>query len=250
LACVTAHGKTVLENAAIEPEVDSLAEFLAKCGASIRGIGTRTLEIQGVDRLRAAPFSVIPDRIEAGTFLAAAAITGGDLKVTGCRPDHLEAVLQTLREAGSTIETGRDFVRCKGALPPKGFEVTTSPYPGFPTDMQAQMMAVASIGEGVSRLTDTIYTDRFKHVSELVRLGADVRLDGNTATVTPVPGLSGAKVMASDLRASAALIVAGLVAKGETHVSRVYHIDRGYERIEEKLRAVGAKIQRVREEGP
>jgi UDP-N-acetylglucosamine 1-carboxyvinyltransferase len=200
--------------------------------------------------LRAAPFAVIPDRIEAGTFLAAAAITGGDLRITGCRPDHLEAVLQTLREAGCEIETDLDSVRCRGTLPPKAFDVTTSPYPGFPTDMQAQMMALAAIGDGVSRLTDTIYTDRFTHVAELVRLGADVRLEGNTAVVKPVSGLSGARVMASDLRASAALIVAGLVAKGETHVSRVYHIDRGYERIEDKLRGVGANIERIREDGP
>jgi UDP-N-acetylglucosamine 1-carboxyvinyltransferase len=250
LACVTAKGKTTVENAAIEPEVDSLAEFLMECGAKIRGIGSRTLIIEGVNRLRPKPFRVIPDRIEAGTFLAAAAMTGGDLKVTGCKPDHLQAVLQTLEDAGAEIETGPDSVRCRGNLPPKGFHVTTAPYPGFPTDMQAQMMALASIGKGVSRITDTIYTDRFTHVAELSRLGADVRLDGNTAIVTPVPGLSGARVMASDLRASAALIVAGLVAKGETRVSRVYHIDRGYERIEEKLRSVGADIERVREEGP
>lgn len=250
LACVTAKGETVLDNAAIEPEVDSLAEFLAESGAKIRGIGTRTLHIEGVNRLRAVPFSVIPDRIEAGTFLAAAAITGGDLNVTGCRPDHLDAVLKTLREAGCEIETGKDSIRCRGTLPPKSFDITTEPYPGFPTDMQAQMMALASIGDGVSHLTDTIYTDRFTHIAELNRLGADVRLEGNTAVVRPVSGLSGARVMASDLRASAALIVAGLVAKGQTHVSRVYHIDRGYERIEEKLRSIGAKIERVREEGP
>jgi UDP-N-acetylglucosamine 1-carboxyvinyltransferase len=148
------------------------------------------------------------------------------------------------------IETGKNSIRCRGSLPPKSFDITTAPYPGFPTDMQAQMMALASIGDGVSRLTDTIYTDRFTHVAELVRLGADVRLEGNTAVVRPVGGLSGARVMASDLRASAALIVAGLVAKGQTHVSRVYHIDRGYERIEEKLRNVGASIERVREEDP
>ncbi len=250
LAAVRAKGTTTLENAAIEPEVDSLAEFLAACGATIRGIGTRVLEIDGANGLTPAPFSVIPDRIEAGTFLAAAAITGGDLKVTGCRPDHLDAVLDAFREVGCTVETGPDWVRLQGTLPPRGIHITTAPYPGFPTDMQAQMMALASIGSGVSVITDTIYADRFTHVAELARLGADIKLEGNVAVVRPGAGLSGARVMASDLRASAALIVAGLVAEGTTHVSRVYHIDRGYERIEEKLRAVGANVERIREEGP
>ncbi len=250
LAAVLAKGTTTLENAAIEPEVDSLAEFLAASGAKIEGIGTRVVTIEGVKELKAAPFAVIPDRIEAGTFLAAAAITGGDLKVTGCRPDHLDAVLRTLREAGCTIETGADFVRCRGALPPHGFRATTAPYPGFPTDMQAQMMALAAVGDGISVITDTIYSDRFTHVAELMRLGADIKLEGNVAVVLGAKRLSGAHVMASDLRASAALIVAGLVAEGTTHVSRVYHIDRGYERIEEKLRAVGADIRRIQEEGP
>jgi UDP-N-acetylglucosamine 1-carboxyvinyltransferase len=250
LAAVRAKGTTVLENAAIEPEVDSLAEFLAACGAPIRGIGTRRVEIEGTEKLVPAPFAVIPDRIEAGTFLAAAAITGGDLKVTGCRPDHLDAVLDAFRTAGSAVDTGEDFVRIQGVLPPRGIHLTTAPYPGFPTDMQAQMMALASVGSGVSVITDTIYADRFTHVAELARLGADIKLEGNVAVVRPGAGLSGARVMASDLRASAALIVAGLVAEGTTHVSRVYHIDRGYERIEEKLRAVGADIERIQEEGP
>lgn len=250
LAAVFAEGLTTLENAAIEPEVDSLAEFLKAAGANIRGIGTRVLKIEGVKELKPAPFAVIPDRIEAGTFLAAAAITGGDLKVTGCRPDHLESVLQSFRDAGCEIETGADYVHCRGRVPPRGFHVTTMPYPGFPTDMQAQMMALASIGDGVSVITDTIYTDRFTHVAEMARLGADIRLEGNTAVVHGAKKLSGAHVMASDLRASAALIVAGLVAEGTTHVSRVYHIDRGYERIEEKLRAVGADVERIQEEGP
>jgi UDP-N-acetylglucosamine 1-carboxyvinyltransferase len=250
LAAVRANGVTTIENAAIEPEVDSLAEFLAACGAPIRGIGTRVLEIEGTKSLTPAPFAVIPDRIEAGTFLAAGAITGGDVKVTGCRPDHLTSMLDAFREAGCTVETGPDWVRLQGSVPPRGIHLTTAPYPGFPTDMQAQMMALASIGDGVSVITDTIYADRFTHVAELARLGADIKLEGNVAVVRGSTKLSGANVMASDLRASAALIVAGLVAQGTTHVSRVYHIDRGYERIEEKLRAVGADIERIQEEGP
>ncbi len=250
MACVTATGRTVLENAAAEPEVVSLADFLNACGAHIGGQGTRIIEVEGVERLRAARFAVIPDRIEAGTFLAAAAITGGDLEVTNCLPEHLESVIDALREAGAMLEIGGSDIRCIGSLPPKGIHVTTAPFPGFPTDMQAQIMALATIGEGVSVITDTIYRDRFTHVPELGRLGADIRLDGNVAVVHPVEKLSGAHVMATDLRASAALILAGLVAEGETHVSRVYHIDRGYERIEEKLRAVGADIERVEEEGP
>jgi UDP-N-acetylglucosamine 1-carboxyvinyltransferase len=250
MACATAKGRTVLENAAAEPEVVSLADFLNGCGAHIEGQGTRTIEVEGVESLRAARFAVIPDRIEAGTFLAAAAITGGDLEVKNCLPEHLESVIAALREAGAMLEIGGSDIRCLGSPPPKGIDVTTAPYPGFPTDMQAQIMALATIGDGVSVITDTIYRDRFTHVAELGRLGADIRLDGNVAVVHPVEKLSGAHVMATDLRASAALILAGLVAEGETRVSRVYHIDRGYERIEEKLRAVGANIERVQEEGP
>lgn len=250
LACVTAKGSSVLENAAAEPDVVALAEFLVACGAEIRGHGTKLIRVEGVDRLRPSTFSVTPDRIEAGTFLAAAAITGGDLRLTGCRPDHLESVIEVIRATGSTIEVGETEVRCRGTLPPRGCDIVTNPYPGFPTDMQAQMMAVASVGSGVSVITDTIYPDRFTHVAELARLGADIRLDGNIAVVHPGTGLSGARVMATDLRASAALILAGLVADGETRVSRVYHIDRGYERIEEKLRRVGADIERIQEEGP
>jgi UDP-N-acetylglucosamine 1-carboxyvinyltransferase len=250
MACATAKGRTVLENAAAEPEVVSLADFLNECGAHIEGQGTRIVEVEGVESLRPARFAVIPDRIEAGTFLAAAAITGGDLEVTNCLPEHLESVIEALRGAGAMLEIGGSDIRCIGSLPPKGIHVTTAPYPGFPTDMQAQIMALATIGDGVSVITDTIYRDRFTHVPELGRLGADIRLDGNVAVVHPVEKLSGAHVMATDLRASAALILAGLVAEGETRVSRVYHIDRGYERIEEKLRAVGANIERVEEEGP
>jgi UDP-N-acetylglucosamine 1-carboxyvinyltransferase len=249
-ACVKAKGTTVLENAAAEPEVVALADFLQACGARIEGQGSRLITVEGVDALRPARYSVIPDRIETGTYLAAAAITGGDLRLTGCRADHLEAVIEALQSAGSVIEVGEGEIRCRGEIPPRGFHIVTAPYPGFPTDMQAQMMALASISNSVSVITDTIYHDRFTHVAELGRLGADITLDGNTAVIHPGHGLSGAHVMATDLRASAALILAGLVARGETRVSRVYHIDRGYEAIVRKLRAVGADIERVQEEGP
>jgi UDP-N-acetylglucosamine 1-carboxyvinyltransferase len=250
LASATARGETVLENAAAEPDVVALADFLCDCGARIRGQGSRQITIEGVRRLQPAPHRVIPDRVEAGTFLAAAAITGGDLRLTGCRPDHLVAVIEAIRNLGSEVAASDHELRCRGTVPPEGIDLVTAPYPGFPTDMQAQMMALASIGRGVSVITDTIYPDRFTHVAELARLGASIRLDGNKAVVHPVAGLSGARVMATDLRASAALILAGLVAEGETRVSRVYHIDRGYEAIEEKLSAVGASIERIQEEGP
>jgi UDP-N-acetylglucosamine 1-carboxyvinyltransferase len=250
-ACVTAKGTTVIENAASEPEVVALADFFSECGADIAGQGTKTIRVTGVERLRPARARIIPDRIEAGTFLAAAAITGGDLRLTGCRPDHLDSVIEAIRQTGSRIDVeSASTLRCRGQVPPRGVHLVTAPYPGFPTDMQAQMMALASIGIGVSVVTDTIYHDRFTHVAELCRLGADIRLDGNTAVIHPAGGLSGANVMATDLRASAALIIAGLVAEGETKVSRVYHIDRGYEAIEKKLRAVGADIERIQEEGP
>lgn len=250
LACVTAAGHTRIENAAEEPEVVALAEFLARCGANVRGHGTRTIEVDGVERLTPARYSVIPDRIEAGTFLVAGAITRGEIRLTGCRSDHMESVLDAIHAMGFTVEVNAQGIVCRGADRPMGTHIVTAPYPGFPTDMQAQMMALASIGRGVSVITDTIYHDRFTHVGELGRLGADIRMDANTAVIHPVEGLSGAHVMATDLRASAALILAGLIAEGETRVSRVYHIDRGYERIEEKLRAVGADIERVQEEGP
>jgi UDP-N-acetylglucosamine 1-carboxyvinyltransferase len=251
LAAATARGTTVLENAAAEPEVTVLADFLNACGASIHGHGTKIISIEGVDRLKPVPFEVIPDRIEVGTFLVAAAITGGDLTLKGCRADHLASVVDAIIAMGNDVEVDSHTLRCVGRVPPRGAHIVTKPYPGFPTDMQAQMMALACVGSGVSVITDTIYHDRFTHVAELSRLGADIRLEGNTAVIHPTPdGLSGANVMATDLRASAALILAGLVAEGETKVSRVYHIDRGYERIEEKLRSVGADVERIREEGP
>ena len=207
------------------PMLDDVAEIVGKPDTS------------AIDRLRA--------QLER-----AAAITGGDLRITECRPDHLDAVLEVLRSCGSVIDVDGETVRCRGEIPPRGMHVVTHPYPGFPTDMQAQMMALASIGNTVSVVTDTIYHDRFTHVAELARLGADIRMDGNTAVIHPAGGLSGASVMATDLRASAALILAGLVAEGETLVTRVYHIDRGYEAIVRKLRAVGADVERVRVEGP
>ena len=250
LACVTARGRTRIENAAEEPEVVALAEFLEACGARIQGHGTRTIEVEGTPRLTPVRYAVIPDRIEAGTFLVAGAITGGELRLTGCRPDQMESVLDAVRAMGFEVSAEGTEITIRGSGPPRGTQIVTAPYPGFPTDMQAQMMALASIGSGVSVITDTIYHDRFTHVAELGRLGADIRMDGNTAVVHPSAGLSGAHVMATDLRASAALILAGLIAEGETRVSRVYHIDRGYERIEEKLRAVGADVERVQEEGP
>lgn len=250
LAAATARGTTVMENAAAEPEVVSLADFLNHCGASIRGHGSKFITVDGVEKLTARPFRVIPDRIEVGTFLAAAAITGGDLTLTGCESSHVTAIVEAIRAAGSVVDVNGTTIRCRGEIPPRGVHIVTAPYPGFPTDMQAQMMALASIGNSVSVITDTIYHDRFTHVPELGRLGADIHLDGNTAVIHPAGGLSGADVMATDLRASAALILAGLVADGRTKVSRVYHIDRGYERIEEKLRLVGADIERIQEEGP
>jgi UDP-N-acetylglucosamine 1-carboxyvinyltransferase len=245
-AASLAKGRTVIENAAREPEIGALASFLRATGARITGDGTDTIVIEGVDELFAADFEIIPDRIEAGTFMVAAAITGGDVLITGIRKEHCAAVIMKLRETGAEItEEGADL-RVKGPMWGRAVNVTTAPYPGFPTDMQAQFMALMTIADGTSVITDTIYADRFAHVPELNRLGADVSADRNVAIVSGVKKLSGAKVMATDLRASAALILAGLVAEGETEVSRVYHIDRGYESIEKKLAGLGAKIQRVK----
>jgi UDP-N-acetylglucosamine 1-carboxyvinyltransferase len=246
MAAATAEGETIIENAACEPEIEALAEFLASMGVRIEGVGTPRLEVTGTRRPHPADAAMIPDRIEAGTFLAAAAMTGGDVEVTGVMPEHLDAVIQKLEEAGAEIVTGERSVRVRAPERLQPLRVTTAPYPGFPTDMQAQFMALLSVASGTSTITDTIYQDRFTHVAELQRLGADIRVDGNTATIHGAPSLSGAPVMATDLRASAALILAGLVAKGETRVSRIYHLDRGYERIEEKLQGLGAAIRRVR----
>jgi UDP-N-acetylglucosamine 1-carboxyvinyltransferase len=215
-------------------------------GARVRGAGSDVITIEGVERLHGARYRVMPDRIETGTFLAAAAATGGSIRLTGARPDILDSVLERLREAGAVIETGRDWIALKtnGAL--NAVNVRTSPYPAFPTDMQAQFMALNSVARGTARVTETIFENRFMHVQELKRLGADIEVEGNTAVVKGVPHLDGATVMATDLRASASLVLAGLIARGTTTVDRVYHLDRGYERIEEKLSRLGARIKRVR----
>ncbi|WP_020202049.1 MULTISPECIES: UDP-N-acetylglucosamine 1-carboxyvinyltransferase [Cupriavidus] len=245
MAATLAEGETVLENAAREPEVTDLANLLVKMGARIDGIGTDRLVVQGVARLHGASHTVIGDRIEAGTFLCAAAATLGDVVLRGIPPGILDAVLDKLRETGAAIETGEDWIRLSMARRPQPVGFRTSEYPAFPTDMQAQFMALDSIAGGVARITETIFENRFMHVQELNRLGADIAVEGNTAVVTGVPRLSGARVMATDLRASASLVIAGLVAEGETVIDRIYHLDRGYDRMEDKLSAVGAKIRRI-----
>ncbi len=247
MAATLADGTTVIENAAREPEIRALAEFLRAMGADIGGDGTGTIVIEGSSDLHPADVEVIPDRIETGTFMVAVAMTGGDVLMRGARLDHASAVAMKLREAGTDVAEEDGGVRVRGPVWAKAVNVTTAPYPGFPTDMQAQFMALMSIADGSSVITETIYADRFSHVPELKRLGAEISLDRNIAVVTGVKKLSGAKVMATDLRASAALILAGLVAEGETEVSRVYHIDRGYEAIEKKLGALGAHVTRVKD---
>ncbi|MNM97062.1 UDP-N-acetylglucosamine 1-carboxyvinyltransferase [compost metagenome] len=245
MAATLAEGETVLENAAREPEVSDLAHLLVKMGAKIDGIGTDRLVVQGVDTLHGARHSVVADRIEAGTFLCAAAATLGELVLREVRPDLLDAVLDKLREAGARIETGADWIRLAMPRRPKAVSFRTSEYPAFPTDMQAQFMALNAVAEGTARVTETIFENRFMHVQELNRLGADIVVEGNTAVVNGVPRLSGASVMATDLRASASLVIAGLVAEGDTVIDRIYHLDRGYDRMEDKLSAVGAKIRRI-----
>lgn len=244
MAAVLAAGESELTNCAVEPEVTHLGKALVAAGARIDGLGTTTLTIRGVGELDPIRTRVIPDRIEAGTFLCGAAMTGGDVTVLDCEPEHLEAALSALTDMGCEVETSEDRVRLAAPERLRPVEIVTRPYPAFATDMQAQFMAVASVADGVSHLTETIYPDRFTHAAELRRLGADIRLDGATATVFGVPGLQGAPVMATDLRASAALVLAGAAAEGTTSVDRVYHIDRGYERIETKLMALGARIRR------
>lgn len=244
MAAVLARGTTVLVNAAIEPEITALATFLAKMGAKIGGIGTTRLEIEGVDALTPADEVMIPDRVEAGTFLVAAALTRGTVTVEEVNPRHLTAVLGKLEEAGAELEVGETRVKVKGPRTIKAVDVTTAVYPGFPTDMQAQWMTLMSIAHGSSVITDTIYFDRFKHVPELLRLGADIEMSKNTAIVKGVKKLTAAKVMSTDLRASASLVLGGLVAGGRTEVLRVYHLDRGYERLEKKLQSLGANIRR------
>lgn len=245
MAAVLAKGTTIIENAAIEPEITALSEFLIKMGAKIDGIRTHRLEIEGVDELHTANEEMIPDRIEAGTYLVAGAITGGKIKIMKCNPEHLSTITEKLKEAGATLLIDSDTIELKAPKQIHPVDVTTSIYPGFPTDMQAQWIALMMLANGSSVVTDTIYYDRFKHVPELVRLGADIELNKNIAVIKGVKKLVGAKVMSTDLRASASLILAGLVAEGTTEVLRVYHIDRGYETIEKKLRSLGADIRRV-----
>ena len=249
MAAVLADGQTVLENAAREPEVTDLAELLVKMGAKITGIGTDRLVIDGVKKLHAAEHSIIPDRIETGTFLCAAAAMGeigADLMIKNARPNTLDAVIDKLKEAGLQIEVGEDWIHARMNQRPKAVSFRTSEYPAFPTDMQAQFMAMNAVAKGASRVTETIFENRFMHVQELNRLGADIVIEGNTAITQGVENLSGAIVMATDLRASASLVIAGLAAQGETIVDRIYHLDRGYDRMERKLAAVGANIVRVK----
>lgn len=249
MAAVLAEGETILENAAREPEVTDLAELLIKMGAQIMGLGTDRLIIKGVKSLHAAEHSIIPDRIETGTFLCAAGAMGelgADLMIKNARPDTLDVVIDKLREAGLQIEVGADWIHVKMNKRPKAVSFKTSEYPAFPTDMQAQFMAMNAIAIGTSRVTETIFENRFMHVQELNRLGANIVIEGNTATTEGEDSLSGAIVMATDLRASASLVIAGLAAQGETIVDRIYHLDRGYDRMEKKLAAVGANIARVK----
>ena len=248
MAATLAKGKTVLHNSACEPEISDLCELLNRMGARVRGAGTSTIEIDGVAELGGAEHTIIPDRIETGTFIVAAAITDGELEIKDCRPEHLASVINKFREVGVEIEELNPStlrVRCGKTL--RASDVTTEPHPQFPTDMQAQYMALMTGAEGQSVITETIFENRFMHASEMQRMGAQIHLNGRIATVTGPTKLTGAPVLASDLRASASLVLAGLVAQGETIIERVYHIDRGYERIEAKLRAVGADIQRIRE---
>lgn len=246
MAAVLAEGQTVLENAAREPEVTDLARFLGGMGARISGVGSSTLVIDGVESLGGTRYSVLPDRIETGTYLVAAAMTGGKVRALNTAPDTLEGVLIKLAEAGARIETGADWIEVDmQGRRPRAIDVRTAPYPAFPTDMQAQFCAMNAIAEGVGTITETIFENRFQHVLELQRMGADIQLEGHTAICTGVERLTAAPVMATDLRASAGLVLAGLAGDGETVVDRIYHVDRGYERIEEKLRQLGASIRRV-----
>ena len=247
MAATLAEGTTLLENAAREPEVVDLARCLVAMGANIAGAGTDRITIEGVARLHGATHAIMPDRIETGTFLAAVAATGGDATLTGTQADTLDAVLDKLREAGAEVTVTGDAIRVARRGPLAAFNVRTAPYPAFPTDMQAQMMALAARAAGATVITETIFENRMMHVQELVRLGADIDVEGNTAIVRGVPKLTGANVMATDLRASACLVIAGLVAEGETTIDRIYHLDRGYERIEDKLSALSAHIRRSRQ---
>ncbi len=246
MAATLADGETVIENAAREPEVVDLAECLIAMGADIEGAGTDTIRVRGVESLHGCDYAVMADRIETGTYLVAAAVTGGRVRCLNTRPDTFDAVLQKLEEAGAKIETGADWVSLDmEGRRPQAISLTTAPYPAFPTDMQAQFAALNSIASGVGRIKETIFENRFMHMQEMIRMGANITIDGNTAIIEGVEKLQGAPVMATDLRASASLVIAALVAEGETLIDRIYHIDRGYECIEEKLQLLGARIRRV-----
>jgi UDP-N-acetylglucosamine 1-carboxyvinyltransferase len=247
MAATLAEGETILRNCAREPEVADLADLLNKMGAQVEGAGTSTIRVRGVTKLHGAKHRIIPDRIEAGTFIIAGAMTGGDLNIVGCDPSHLGALLATLHQVGVKTAQSSDSVRVMGDTPFKAADITTEEHPGFPTDMQAQYMALATQAEGVSIITENIFENRFMHVLELVRMGANIKVEGRRALVRGKAPLSAAAVQASDLRASASLVLAALVADGETIIDRVYHIDRGYEHIEEKLKSVGAQIRRIGE---
>jgi UDP-N-acetylglucosamine 1-carboxyvinyltransferase len=250
MAATLAEGETILQNCAREPEVADLADLLNKMGAKIEGAGTPTIRVKGMSKLKGAKHRIIPDRIEAGTFLIAGAMTGGDLNITGCDPDHLDALLAKLKAVGVKIKSNSESVRVMGDNPFTATDITTEEFPGFPTDMQAQFMALATQAEGASVITENIFENRFMHAQELVRMGANIKIEGRRAVVRGKTPLSAAAVLASDLRASASLVLAALVADGETIIDRVYHIDRGYERIEEKLKGVGAEIKRIGEMFP
>jgi len=245
MAACLAKGTTVLKNAAKEPEIVNLAEVLKAMGARITGAGTETITIEGVDHLTGAEGTVMPDRIEAGTYMIGAAITGGDVNVLGCDPLYVDALITKLVDAGITVEAIPRGVRVCGRNGIRSIDIKTMPYPGFPTDLQAQMMVLLSIGNGLGVVTETVFENRFMHVAELIRLGANIVIQGGAAIVKGVPALKGAPVMATDLRASACLVLAGLVAEGKTELSRIYHLDRGYQRMEEKFSALGARIRRV-----
>jgi UDP-N-acetylglucosamine 1-carboxyvinyltransferase len=250
MAAALADGRTVLENCAREPEVGALASVLTRMGARIEGAGTSTISVEGVRELRPADVEVIPDRIEAGTLLAAALITGGDVLVRRARAEDMDALLVKLREAGAKIAAERDGLRLRAPAKPDAVDFVTAPFPGFPTDLQAQLMACMTVARGASRVVETVFENRFMHVQELSRMGAEIHVDGHTAVVKGTDKLSGAPVMATDLRASASLVLAGLRAEGVTTVHRVYHLDRGYESLEKKLRFLGARVRRVQARGP
>ena len=245
MAAALAQGTTVLENAAKEPEVVDLAEMLIKMGANISGAGTDVITIVGVDKLNGTTHNIVCDRIEAGTYMVAVAMTGGEVKLLNARADLLDAVIEKLREAGATVTSHQDSITVKSDGKLKAVNIRTAPHPAFPTDMQAQFMALNTVAEGVAKVTETIFENRFMHVQEMQRMGADISIDGNTALVKGIEFLDGATVMATDLRASASLVLAGLVARGETVIERIYHLDRGYEHLESKLNALGANVRRV-----